>query len=495
MTLLLNRNNLPEISKKNSVITPNYNIDDVEVGIVHFGPSDFFRGHLAVFADDLLNMGHMDCGIVGVSINSGIERRDILSNQDNLYTVLERENGIETARVIGSLKDVLVGSEDPKAVINLMASPATKLVTMTVTEAGYNYHPDKEKDLDFENENIRESLINADQPRAVIAYIVEALDVRRKNNLSPFAIMSCDNMEHNGERLRRAVLAYAEAKEPELKTWIAHNATFLNTMVDRIVPKLDKTNIDKMATEYGVQDNWPIVTERFKQLVIGCDEKTRVTIPALDLAGAQFVPDVTPYELAKIRILNGVHVAAGLAGRIQGHTHLDDFLKVNENSSLSKMFMTEARGTLRDLDNFDYKVYTDATYNRLVNSHDQLQRLCRSGSTKLYTRVLSPIRDAIAHDMPHQTMMNVVADWVQYLKLANDNPDTLHDTENGLYIEDSKAYERGYVTVAKGLNGDVSPMLSLRDLWNGMENDARFVDSFLRTYKSRHGNSGHSPAP
>lgn len=491
MSILLNRKNLPLLMQNSDILIPNYNPEEIEEGVVHFGPSDFERGGPMAFFDALANEGHKNWGVVGVSITSGHKRRDILKRQDYLYSVLERSQGKESIRVIGCLKDIMIGSDNPKAVIDLMASPKIKLVTMTITQKGYYYHPDK--GLDFENPDIIESLNNAEQPRATVAYLVEALDARRKTGLPAFNIMSLDNMEHNGDNLKHTVLAYAGVRSKELRDWIAHNVTFFNTMVDRIVPKLEASSIDHIREAYGFVDNWPIVTEQYNQLVVGVDAQTRHLLPPLDSVGVEYVPDVTACELMKLRIFNGAaHFAFALAGRLDGEKYMDEALSRPEFINRSRTLMAQAGSTCPE--GLDVSAYISSTFNRLVSSHDELQRIARNGSDKIFTRLLSPIRDAISQNLPHEALVEGVVDWISYMQQANPDPSIPHDTADGFYIEDQNAYDKGIVGVAKACNGDVSPMLALTDVWNGLQRNAGFVQALKDTYSRRQGPSGHSPA-
>ena len=488
--LRLNKENLAAIAAEGKVKVPQYDIDKVTPGIVHFGPSNFARSHIAVYAQELLNQGHMDCGIIAVSLglsstfekkaNSAQTRRDILASQDNLYAVLEKGSSGESIEIIASIRETLIASEDPRKIIDIMASPTTKMVTMTVTQNGYDIAKDYMM-VDADAQSSRE-------PQTIVEYIAIALAERKKAGLLPFGIMSLDNIETNSERLRRAVLA---SSTKELRDWIGANAHFYNTMVDRIVPGLDQKVISGIKDEYGIEDGYPLLTEPKKhmQLVIECSQNTPKPAIPLDKVGAKYVDNVVPYELAKLRMLNGLHMALGLVGRLKGFTHADDALKDERVCSFAENYLQEAAGTLRPVSGMDYKHYAEDVFERLENPHlhDELRRLARSGAEKIQSRFLSPLNDAYARDLPREHMMIAVAAWIKYMAAANPDPQICEDGPDGFYIEDKKAYganQNGIdlVSIAKRLNGDVSPFLSL-PIWNNLTDGPDFPRELGDIYK------------
>jgi mannitol 2-dehydrogenase len=494
MSLSLNKATLADIALKNTIKIPGYDLDNVGIGIVHFGPSNFARSHLAIYAERLLEKGYKNCGIVAVSPKlSGsdteesptLTRKRILVAQDNLYSVLSRGSNEESVKIVGSMRDLLIGPNDLQKVIDLMTSESVSLVTMTVTQNGYYYS--HQNTLDFDHEDIKESLENSDNPKATVAYIVQALDQRMKKGMSSFGIMSCDNIESNGDRLRATVLAFAGKRSIELQKWISHNTPFYNTMVDRIVPKLDPAVIKYIDHQYGYRDNWPLMTEPEKhmQLIIEHRKGTpEIKIP-FNQAGARYVEDVVPYELAKLRLLNGLHMALGVTGRIRGELHADTALKNPTLRQLADDFMKQATETLKPIDGFDYAEYRKALFERLENPylHDELQRLARNGTEKITSRFLSPLREAYANDTPRDKILESLVSWVKYLAMANEDKHTVGDTARGFDIADSKAYDIGLVQIAKTLNGDISPLLSL-PIWEGLQDNQRFVEELQVAYNN-----------
>jgi mannitol-1-phosphate/altronate dehydrogenase len=491
MSIKLNKAALDTLRGRNDIQLPAYDINDVRPGIVHFGPSNFARAHLAVYADDLLAMGYKDCGIVMVSPklspgNNGapsptLTRREILESQDHLYAVLKRNAREEKLRIIGSIRDLVIGPENVAEVIDLMSAPSTHLVTMTVTQNGYYW--DKNKILNFDHPDIAQSLENSNNPRATVAYIVRALQVRKEKGITPFGVMSCDNMNHNGDMLRSTVLAYAGQISKDLMRWIADNVPFYNTMVDRIVPKLDPRVSEEIEQKYGLRDQWPLMTEPYKALVIEQKSGVHPLRISFHKAGAKYVEDISPFELAKLRLLNGVHMALGVVGRLHGGIYADEALNDERFHAFSQGFQAEAAATLKPIDGLDYQQYSQELLDRVANPHmkDELQRLARNGTEKISTRFIGPLRDAYAHDLPRDYIVYALASWVRYLALANPNPQDKCDGDGTFCIEDQAAYDLGLVDVARQLNGDISPILSF-NIWEGLSNNPVFVKELQEAY-------------
>ena len=392
---------------------PRYDRSAVKTGIVHIGPSAFFRGHLAVYIDDLLQQGETDWGICAVSLKSAAVR-DALRDQDNLFTVVEQSNQGNAARVIGSINKVLVAKENPQAVLDQMAAQDTKLVTLTVTQSGYYY---KNGELDFDDDDIKNDLLKADEPTSTVGYIVKALEMRMDKGIPPFTVMSCDNLPGNGTILRNVVLTYAKKRSAELHDWIDQNVEFPSTMVDRIVPKTTQAHIESHAQAYNLNDAWPIYTERFRQLVI---EKPKNSLPFPDFArvGAIEVCEVAPFELMKIRLLNGTHMALGMVGRLAGHTYAHEAIIAPEIRKYITGLMTEMTATLHPVPGVNLDEYKETIFERLGSPFmkDELARLARNGVDKIDSRFLQPLREAISRKSGADNLIFALASWAEYLK-------------------------------------------------------------------------------
>ena len=255
------------------VPVPEYDRSAVSVGIVHIGVGGFHRAHQAVYVDQLMHEGEaLEWGICGVGVLPGDRRmREALDGQDGLYTVvLKHPDGTYEPRVIGSIVRFLLAPEDPAAVIEAMADERVRIVSLTVTEGGYNLN-DITGEFDAENPDVRHDLAAGALPRTTFGLVTEALRVRRARGVAPFTVMSCDNLQGNGELSRRVFAGFARVRDPELGDWIAREVRFPNSMVDRITPQTTDADREEVRERFGIQDAWPVVCEPFTQWVLEDD--------------------------------------------------------------------------------------------------------------------------------------------------------------------------------------------------------------------------------
>lgn len=437
---------------------PEYERDKVVAGVLHIGPSNFFRGHQAVYFDDMLAQGHTNYGVSVVSLR-GSKRTakliDDLAAQDNLYTVVERDvNGVQP-RVIGSIVEVIDGVNNKDKAHKKFTDPQTELVTMTVTQNGY-YNDKNTGTIDLEHPEIIKCMDPELDFQTTIGFIARGLKARHDADMSPLPIMSCDNLPGNGTVLRNVVLGYIKSS-PEFDgtddfyNWVKNSVSFPETMVDRIVPAPEEKDIVDFNTGAIFNDNAPIFTESFRQWVIkytGAD-----IITNLHEADADITPLVSEYELTKIRILNGSHLAMGLIGRQKGYettieamgdpdvvNFLDKYIDsmidtrvldhvAKRKDHLSSEKMDESIKNYRQ----GLEDYKHQTLNRLANPHmaDELYRIARNASQKVPSRFLDTARELSAHGESYEEIAFGLASWMHYLELKkNDEQDTdINDSE------------------------------------------------------------------
>jgi mannitol 2-dehydrogenase len=221
-----------------AVVTPAYDRTKIKAGIVHIGIGGFHRSHEAYYADRFLECkGSADWGICGVALLDNDRRIfDTLVNQDGLYTLMITEpDGTLNARVIGSIVEYLFAPANPEAVVEKMADPDIKIITLTITEGGYNFD-EATGEFRITEPSIQWDLNNPENPKTVFGYLTQALKRRRDRGISGLTIQSCDNIQKNGHVLKKMLLSYIKAAEPELVSWIEKQVTFPDCMVDRITP-------------------------------------------------------------------------------------------------------------------------------------------------------------------------------------------------------------------------------------------------------------------
>lgn len=374
---------------------PTYDRSSVTVGIVHIGAGHFHRAHQAAYLNLLLQQGlAREWGICGVGVMpADWTMRDVLNDQDGLYTlILEKPDGSRDAHVIGSIIDYHYAPDDPEPALEVLAAPATRIISMTITEGGYR-----------------------DPDGPAFSLIVEALERRRRRGLAAPTIVSCDNIENNGEIARRAVLANAESRDPALAQWIDERARFPSSMVDRITPATTLQMAADVRREFGINDRWPVVAEPFTAWVL--EDDFADGRPPLEKAGVLLVDDVAPYELMKLRLLNAGHQCLAY------FAHLCGFTFVHEAASdplfadfLLAYFDSEAIPTLPPVPGIDLHDYTRTLVERFSNPgvRDTVARLCAYSSDRIPKWLLPVICDNLASDGPVRMAAAVVASWARY---------------------------------------------------------------------------------
>lgn len=451
-----------------------YDRSKLQAGIVHIGPSHFARSHFFKMIHDLLP-DDPQWGIRAISLrNLGIKKA--LEPQDYIFPLIERAEDVDKTSLIGSLIDVTVATEAPQEAVDVLADPDIKLVTMTVTEAGY-YYDKTTGNLDFSHEDIKNCLSDMDEPSTVVGLLVASLEKRMNSGAPPLTIMSCDNMDSNGSVLRNVVLAYADTKEnPDLGKYIRENITFPTTMVDRITPS---TPEEFQQVEDLSVFNWPVVTTPMPEYAMVIEDNFAGDMPDLVSVGATIVDDVTPYKNMKVRLLNGAHMALGCVGRVAGYDTVIDAISDPKIEKFISEFISEAKNTLMPLDSIDYDLYADDVLNRLKNPKitDQLWRLVRNATeAKLDKRLLGSLKDSIANNTGHDHIAFATAAWMHHLKGIDDKGQKFD-------IQDPFAINEGLQAIAIDAEKDLSGIIGASGKFSAaLQGNDIFQDSVQRHY-------------
>jgi mannitol 2-dehydrogenase len=399
------------------VSTPTYDRSRVTVGIVHIGVGGFHRAHQAMYLDRLLeqNEAH-EWGICGVGLLPQDEAMwRALCGQDTLYTVLTRgSDGRTEARVVGSIVRYLFAPAAPQEVLGVLTDPRTRIVSLTITEGGYNTDPVTGR-FDPHDPAVLEDARNPGAPRTVFGYVVEALRRRRAAGTAPFTVMSCDNIQGNGDVARAAFAAFAALRDPGLGEWVRTAVAFPNSMVDRIAPATTAEDIADLREQFGVEDAWPVVCEPFTQWVLEDDFPTGR--PAWERSGVQLTDEVEPYELMKLRLLNAGHQALAYAARLSGYTYAHEAARDPVFADFLTGYMTgEAAPTLEPVPGIDLGRYIETLIERFANPaiRDTVARLCSATSDRIPKWLLPVVRDGLAHGRPVTRSIAVIACWARY---------------------------------------------------------------------------------
>ena len=415
MTTQLNAENLDRLDPKIQV--PKYDRQKVGQSIMHVGVGGFHRAHQALYTDDLLRQGEDSTwGYCGVGLLKHDARiRDVMLSQDCLYTLVERSLEGDQARIIGSIVKFLFAPDDPQKVIEQMASPQTRIVSLTITEGGY-YIDQSTGDLDEKHPDIQYDLAHPHEPRCSFGYLLEALDRRRLRGLPPFTLMSCDNIQSNGEVAKKMLTAFAELRDPVFRNWLTENCPFPNSMVDRITPATTDEHRALVKEKFGIEDGWPVMTESFKQWVI--EDHFINGRPAWELVGAQMTTDVLPYEKMKLRLLNASHQALCYIGMLLGYQLVHETMQDQDIKKLvEKMMDDEVTPLLSVVPGVDLTEYKKTLIERFANTaiRDQLSRIGIYGSSGIPKFVLPSIEEQLRRGGPIKQLSFTVASWFRFL--------------------------------------------------------------------------------
>ena len=418
----LNKNNLSQLDA--DIALPAYAVESTRQGIAHIGVGGFHRAHQAFYTDALMNSGEgLDWSICGVGLRPEDKAvRDALAQQDYLYTLYELGDTPDTeTRVIGSISGMLLAEDGPQALIDKLASPDIRIVSLTITEGGYCID-DSNGQFMAHLPQIQHDLAHPDQPKTVFGFLCAALARRRTAGAPAFTLMSCDNLPHNGAVARKALLAFAALHDADLHDWIAANVSFPNAMVDRITPMTSAAHRLQLADEKNIDDAWPVVCEPFVQWVL--EDKFVNGRPAWEKVGVQFTDDVTPYEEMKIKLLNGSHLALTYLGFLKGyrfvHETMNDPLFVRYIRDYMDLDVTPQ---LASVPGIDLEGYKDTLIERFSNQAiaDQLERVCSDGSSKFPKFTIPTINRLIVDQGNLERASLVVAAWALYLKGVDEN--------------------------------------------------------------------------
>jgi len=458
---------------------PTYDRDAVSVGIVHLGVGGFHRAHEAMYVDRLMNRGlAMDWGICGVGVmphDRGM--RDALGAQDCLFTlVVKSPDGTVEPRVIGSIVEYLFAPDDADAVVERMADPRVRIVSLTITEGGYNISA-VSGEFDRANPDVRHDLEPGAVPRTTFGLVTEAIERRRRRGVPPFTIVSCDNIQGNGEVARRSFAAFAAMRSPELAACV-REMHFPTSMVDRITPATTDADRAELTERFGVQDRWPVVCEPFIQWVL--EDSFGAGRPPLEQAGVQVVADVEPYELMKLRLLNASHQALCYFGYLAGYRLVHEVCQDPLFAAFVRAYMDrEGSPTLPTVPGIDLDDYKSTLIERFSNPavRDTVARLCAESSDRIPKWLLPVIRVNLAAGRDVTLAAAVVASWARYAEGVD---------EQGAPIEVVDQLRTSLMANAGRQHDDPLAFVANRDVFGDLVDDERFTTAYTAALASLH---------
>jgi mannitol 2-dehydrogenase len=476
MTIKLSKGNLGAIAGKAAV--PKYDRSSLSAGILHFGVGNFHRAHQAVYLDDLFNTGRdHDWALIGAGmLPSDGKMRDALAGQDYLTTVVEQEADATVVRVTGPMVG-FVKPGDAEAIIAKLADPTIRIVSLTITEGGYYIDPATGVFNPGHPEIVADGAASA-APKTVFGLLIAGLKRRRDDKVAPFTVMSCDNVPHNGVVARNAVAGLARLSDPAFADWIVANVAFPNAMVDRITPATTERELKLLAEGSGIDDAWPVFCEGFKQWVL--EDRFPTGRPALETVGVQFVPDVTPYENMKIRILNGGHAAIAYpSGLMDIHFVHEAMQTPLIRAFLEKVEREEIIPVVPPVPDTSLEDYFQLIKRRFANPKiaDTVRRLCLDGSNRQPKFIIPSIADRLRAGAGIAGLALESALWCRYCHGTTDSGKTIEPNDpnwDRMVAQSRKAKDNPMAWLAmEDIYGDVGKSevfrrafeKSLRALW------------------------------
>jgi fructuronate reductase len=391
------------------VARPRYVRSGIRTGIVHLGLGAFHRAHQAEFTDDCLNAGETGWGIAAASLRNP-DTRDAMAAQDGLYTLALRENADQVLRVIGAINQTFVAPEDPGALLAVMADPAVRIVSLTVTEKGYTANI-ADGDLRLDDPGVQHDLAHPHRPQTTLGFVAQALAMRRAAGIKPFTLLSCDNLPDNGHFLHRVLGQFATSRDADFGRYVTDEVVCPSCMVDRIVPATTDADRDMIAARLGMRDACPVVAEPFFQWVI--EDRFPSGRPEWERAGVVFATDVGPYEAMKLRLLNGAHSTIAAMGRISGHATVADAFGNPVIREFIAAYWAEVGPTIAP--GTDVAGYTARLLTRFDNTalHHKTAQIATDGSLKVPQRIVAPLRELIAMGRPTPMLCFALAAWIR----------------------------------------------------------------------------------
>lgn len=459
------------------VAKPNYERSRLRAGILHIGVGNFHRAHQAVYLDELFNTGRdLDWALVGAGLRAGdTAMRQALAAQDWLTTVVELEPGANTARVTGSMIDFLPVEGGGRAIVDALDDPALRIVSLTVTEGGYCIDPATGA-FNPDHPDIVHDAARMDTPRGVFGVILAALRRRRDRGLVPFTVMSCDNIPHNGLVARDAVAGLAQLVDPALADYVRDRVAFPNSMVDRITPATTDRERAILAERFGIQDNWPVFCEPFRQWVL--EDSFPAGRPALEEVGVTFTSHVAAFELMKLRILNGGHATIAYPAALLGiHFVHDAMADPLVRGFLDKLETDEIIPCVPPVPGVSLGAYYELVCRRFANPDvgDTIPRLAQDGSNRQPKFILPSTRDRLRAGADVAGLALESALWCRYCAGTT-------DAGGPLKVDDPNADR--LMSAAMAAKDQPASFLELRDIFGDIADSTLFRSRFEAALKS-----------
>lgn len=458
--------NLPK-----NVVKPHYDRGQLSPGILHIGLGNFHRAHQSWYTHQLMQRGlALDWAIIGGGVRS-VDRlqRERLLTQDCLTTLIELDPNGKSAEIVGSMIDYVPVEKDCISLVRKMSEPSIRIVSLTVTEGGYYLHP-VTGELDDTHPEIIHDINNPDTPCTVFGAMISALKIRHQNDSGPFTCLSCDNLQSNGDVLRKVLVSLAKKTDPEIGVWIDKNCSFPNSMVDCIVPV---TGADELALvrEFGIDDTVPVAHENYRQWVI--EDDFCAGRPEWDLVGVIMCANVHDYEILKIRMLNAGHQIIANPGEILGLRTISDCM---EHGLIKDYFrrieIEEISPHVNSVPGMTPMAYVDLIDKRFSNPEifDTTRRVAFDGSSRHPTFVLPIVKDGLSKGTSVNGLALAEAIWARMCEGTR---------EDGSVVEPNDPNWDNLTKIAENAQKDPKVWLQQNHFYGELANSPVFADAFV----------------
>lgn len=472
----LNQNNIEKIIANNSNIKT-YSKPNSHSKILHFGVGGFHRAHQAVYtAQAMEHTNDYSWGITGVGIlASDKTMADTLKNQDYNYSLMVKPYKDENSlSIVNSIAGYIDAFGNYAELINAATQSELAIISMTVTEGGYNIDPNTGK-FDWDNDLIKHDLNNPLSPKTIFGFLALCLTERKNAGLKGITLLSCDNVQHNGDVLQYTLLEFLSKQNNDLQKWAKANCSFPNSMVDRITPKTANEDIAFIAKNFGVEDKWPVVCEPFTQWVI--EDKFVAGRPNWELVGAQFVENVSPYEKMKLRLLNASHQALAYLGYLHGYRYVHESAQDELIQELLLKYMQqEVEATLDPVDGISIAEYESSLIERFANPNiaDTLQRICEFTSDRIPVFNLQAVNEQINTGVSLKLSALIIASWRAYLDGVSDNGDKIDIVDN----------KKDFLVDFIAKNDNPLDFIKIKEIFHDIASDEKFVGDYLKAFEA-----------
>lgn len=470
----LNMENVDSLPQSLSSLT--YNRNKITTGIAHIGVSNFHRSHQAFYMHELIEKHNaFNYGICGIDLRENDRKiYNILKDQDGLYSLLVKDaSGIHKTKVIGSIVEYFYGPENPMAVIERLAKPDIKIISLTIAEDGYHLN-EITGEFNQKHPEVAEDFKSPFNPKTVFGYLTQAFKLRKLRGIPGCTILSCDNIKANGDTMKESFYNYVSKNESELLPWLKENTTFPNTMVDRITPETQPKDISVVKKEHSLNDQWPVVCESFTNWIIE-DNFFNNDRPKWEKVGVQFVENIEHYENVKLLLLNAGHTTLGILGTLNGYKTVQEAANDSDFMIFLKSYMDkEVSPILSHSGVINLEKYKKTLVERFKNPYinDSLSRICKESSSKIPLFILPTLKQQLLEK--HVAINNVaflIAAWCKYNDGINDHGDTYTITDS---------LSNTLVRMAALSQQNPIKFLEIESVFKDLNTNKLFVSAFLK---------------